>query len=291
VPIDYYSLKARKFPPIQQTYTHRDTMLYALGLNIGADPLDEKQLAYVAADPPRVLSTMASTLGRLGPWMRDPDVGINYRRIVVGEVALRTHRPLAPADTVEAHHSIVRITDKGAGRGALVTVVRELRNSQGELIAEFEQTTFCRDEGGFSAASGVHDPAVAPAPGPFDARKPDRTVVLPTARQQALIYRLSGDYNPLHSDPATARAAGFERPILHGLATFGMAGYALCQLADERGAGEPASMSVRFSAPVFPGDMIAFDFWIDGRVVHFQARNPSTDVLVLRNGRAELGES
>lgn len=287
--IDYHSLKARKFSPVRQTYTHRDTMLYALGLNIGADPLDEDQLAYVAADPPRVLATMATTLGRPGSWMRDPDVGINYRRIVVGEVALRTHRPLLPADTVEARHSIVRITDKGAGRGALVIIARELRNSQGERLAEFEQTTFCRDEGGFAATCGTHDPAVSPPPGPFDAREADRTILVPTAKQQALIYRLSGDYNPLHADPAAAAAAGFERPILHGLATFGMAGYVLCRLAETLGAGEPTFLSVRFSAPVLPGDVIAFDFWIDDSVVHFQARNPATDIVVLRNGRAELG--
>lgn len=284
MPIDYHKLKNRQFPAIRQAYTHHDTMLYALGLNIGADPLDENQLAYVAGDPPRVVPTMASNLGRLGPWMRDPDVGINYRRIVVGEVVLRIHRPLAPAGTIDALHRIARITDKGEGRGALVTIVRELRDAQGELVAEFEQSTLCRDEGGFAATSGAHDPAVALRPEPE--REPDLTMLAPTAPQQALVYRLSGDYNPLHSDPVTAVAAGFERPILHGLATFGMAGYALSRLAESLDAGEPTSLAARFSAPVFPGDVIAFDFWIDGPAVSFRARNHVTDAVVLRNGSA-----
>lgn len=287
MPIDYHALKARQFPTITQSYTHRDTILYALGLNIGADPLDRDQLACVAVDPPRALPTMASTMARLGPWMREPDVGINYKRIVVGEVALRTFRPLPPAGTVEARHSVARITDKGEGRGALVTVVRELRDGEGGLLAEFEQTTFCRDEGGFSAVSGVHD-IDEPRPAVAEDREPDATILAPTSPQQALIYRLSGDYNPLHSDPDAASVAGFERPILHGLATFGMAGYALSRVAQLAGAGAPVVLAARFSAPVVPGDVIAFDFWIDGATVSFRARNQATGAVLLRNGRAEF---
>lgn len=258
--IDFDRLKARAFPPVVQSYTCRDTMLYALGLNIGADPLDAHGLRYVAVDPPLAEPMMAMTLARLGPWMREPDVGIDYRRIMVGEVALRLHAPLPPEGRVRGEHRVTRITDKGEGRGALVTVLRELRDdATGALLADYEQVTFCRGDGGF-ARDGRHDPPAGAPRRMQDGDRPDLTLDLPTAPAQALIYRLSGDMNPLHSDPETARRAGFDRPILHGLATMGMAGHALA-----RAMGGPLrSICGRLSAPVFPGARLKLEGRRDG---------------------------
>lgn len=254
--IDYDRLKARVFTPVIQEYSRRDTMIYGLGLNLGADPLDERALRYVAVDPPVAEPMMAVTLARLGPWMRDPDVGIDYRRIVVGEMSLRLHAELPPEGRVRGDHRVIRITDKGEGRGALVTVRRELRSAEtGQLLAEYEQVTFCRGDGGF-AKDGRHDP---PNEATGNALGKDEgmgfEVELQTSPQQALIYRLSGDMNPLHSEPETARRAGFDRPILHGLATMGMAGHAIARSLDR----PLAAIGGRLSAPVFPGERIRLE--------------------------------
>lgn len=277
--IDYDKLKNWKFEPVYQTYSRRDAIIYALGLNIGHDPLDAYDLRYVAGEPPMVEPMMAMTLARLGPWMRHPETGIDYRRIVVGEVTLRSIAPLPIEGRVRGDHRVVRVTDKGEGRGALVTVLRELRDDEtGELLAEYEQVTFCRAEGGF-ARDGRHDPQPSePAlPKPWlDGTRPDWAAEVPTSPSQALIYRLSGDYNPLHSDPETARKAGFERPILHGLATMGMAGHALARLADA-----PLEMvRGRLSAPVFPGDRLRLEAWrADGLVVFHMLNAEGREVL------------
>lgn len=257
--IDYDRLKARVFSPVIQTYSRRDSALYALGLNIGADPLDPRALRHVAFDPPETVSTMAMTLARLGSWMREPDTGIDYRKIMVGEIALRVHARLPPEARVRGEHRVTRITDKGEGRGALVTVVRDLYDDEtGRLLAEYEQVTFCRANGGF-AKDGRHDPPAANALPfePWQDRSPDIVLDIPTLPQQALIYRLSGDLNPLHFDPETARRAGFDRPILHGLATMGMAGYALVGATGQ----SLRSIRGRLSAPVFPGATLQLQGW------------------------------
>lgn len=280
--IDYDRLKARVFPPVFQEYTTRDTIIYALGLNLGTDPLDQYNLAYVAAEQPLVEPMMAMTLARLGPWMKEPDVGIDYRKIVVGEIELRIFAALPPAGKVRGDHRVTKITDKGEGKGALVTVLRQLRNVQTEeLLAEFKQVTFCRADGGF-AKHGRHDPPdvtqiqgdnnIPPTASKFE-------LVLPTSTQQALIYRLSGDMNPLHSDPEVARAAGFERPILHGLATMGMAGNALA-----RHVGKPLTkIGGRLSAPVYPGDELTIQAWVAEGEGNFRIVN-KTGKEVLVNG-------
>jgi acyl dehydratase len=271
--IVYEALKALRFEPVVQSYTTRDTRLYALGLNIGADPVDADALRYVADEPPLAVATMPMNLARLGPWMRDPAVGIDYRRMVVGEVALRLHATLPPEGTVRGEHRVLRVTDKGAGRGALVTVLRELKDAAtGILLAEYEQVSFCRADGGF-ALDGRHDPPAGPEPLPMPDRPADLVVALPTLPQQALIYRLSGDMNPLHSDPAAARQAGFEQPILHGLATMGMAGHALDRASEIVGATGLRSIRGRLSGPVLPGQMLRLDAWRDEAGLRFRVAN------------------
>jgi len=285
--IAYDQLKAHRFEPVVHSYNARDCWLYALGLNIGADPVDPDALRHVAGDPPEPVVTMPMMLARLGPWMRDPAVGIDYRRIVVGEVALRLHAPLPAATTVRGEHRVLRVTDKGEGRGALVTVLRELTDAaSGRLLAEFEQVTFCRGDGGF-AADGRHDPAPSVEPWQAPDRVPDAVVPLPTAPQQALIFRLSGDMNPLHSDPEVARRAGFQRPILHGLATMGMVGHALDQFSRSAGGERLHAMRARLAAPVIPGDTLRLDVWEDAGGSLFRAVD-SAGREVVGLGRAKF---
>lgn len=288
--IDYDRLKSHRFAPVEQSYTPRDCIIYALGLNLGHDPLAPADLPHVMGDPPVPVVTMPMTLARLGPWMRDPAVGIDYRKIMVGEVALRIHARLPPAATVIAEHEVVRVTDKGEGRGALVTVRRRLCDSAtGYLLAEYEQVTFCRADGGF-AKDGRHDPPAPQLGWDTGGRAPDVAIGLPTAANQALIYRLSGDLNPLHADPAVATAAGFERPILHGLATLGMAGHALDLHLRDTGRGGLRSISARLAAPVFPGERLELAAWHLSDQTLFSVRNPQGREVVTF-GRAESAQS
>ncbi len=264
-------------------------MLYALGLNVGADPLDRGQLRYVFEKDLQTLPTMATVLGTPGFWWKEPGTGVDWVKIVHGEQAIRVYRPLPAAGTVVAHNRVVSITDKGAGKGAIAVVKRELREpGSGELLAEVLHGTFLRGDGGYSKSSGQSDPGPVPLPAP-PAGVPVFEVELPTLGQQALIYRLSGDYNTLHSDPDVAAAAGFERPILHGLCTYGMAAHAVLRAVTRYDATRLRAFAVRFTAPVFPGETLKFQLWPrDSQSFHLRARIDARDVVVLNNGVVEL---
>lgn len=284
--IVYDELKAHRFEPVVQTYTTRDTLLYALGVNIGADPIDTGALRFVADDPPQVVATMPMNLARLGPWMHDSAVGIDYSKIVVGEFNLRLHAPIPAAATVRGDHRILRVTDKGAGIGALVTVLRELRDTTtNTLLAEYEQVTFCRGDGGF-ATDGRHDPPKTLPGLQIGDRRPDLIMPLPTSPRQALIYRLSGDMNPLHSDPAVAKTAGFDRPILHGLSTMGMTGHVLTRAVSTDGNLELSEFGARFAAPVFPGDLLTLEVWCESESFAFRVINDAGREVVSRGHAA-----
>ena len=179
---------------------------------------------------------------------------------------------------------IVEVIDKGPGKGALLLTERTIADkATGELIGTVTQTIFCRGDGGFGGP-----PREAPAPHPLPARAPDAVCDFGTRPEMALIYRLSGDYNPLHADPAFAKAAGFDRPILHGLGTFGVSGHALLKTMCGYDPARLISFSCRFSAPVFPGETIRTEMWRDGDVVSFRARVVERDVIAINNGRAEV---
>ena len=200
-------------------------MLYALGVGLGHDPINEDELAFVYEKNLKVLPTMAAVLGYVGFWARDLDTGIDWVKLVNGEQGFVLHRPLKPDGVVIGHQRITEVVDKGAGKGALVYTERKITDkASGELIATVTQTSFCRGDGGFGGP-----PRETPPPHPIPERAPDAVCDLGTRPEAALIYRLSGDRNPLHADPAVAKAAGFERPILHGLATFGVAGHAVLE--------------------------------------------------------------
>lgn len=283
--IDRDRLMAWDFPDVVQTYDRRDTMLYALGLGIGADPLDRGQLRYVYEDGLSALPSMGVTLGYPGFWLADPRAGVDWKRLLHGEQGIELFEPLPVAGTVVGRTRVTDVVDKGAGRGALVFSRRDiLDHSSGRLLCRLTSTTFLRGDGGFGGPSGP-----TPAPHPVPDRAPDREIALPTLPQAALIYRLSGDYNPLHADPEVARAGGFERPILHGLCTFGIAAYAVLSGAAGGDPDRIASLDVRFTSPVYPGETIATQLWTgpDG-VVSFRSRVAERDLVVLDNGRATL---
>jgi len=282
--IVYDKLKSRPFKALEHTYSQKDAMLYALGLGLGLDPMDEDQLRFTYEEGLKALPTMAVVLAYPGFWANEPDTGLDWKKILHGEQWLKVHKPLPPSGTVTGKTRITEILDKGAGKGALIFSEREIREkTSNELLATVGGVTFARGDGGFGGPAGPQ-----PEPHKLPERAPDRSYDFKTSPQAALVYRLSGDMNPLHADPRVAAAAGFKQPILHGLCTFGVAGFGLLKLAC---GGDPAklkSMQVRFSAPVFPGETIRTEAWLEGSVVSFRARVVERDIVVLNNGRAEI---
>jgi acyl dehydratase len=282
--IDYDKLLALKIPEVTQTYTERDAILYALGVGLGHDPLNAAELPFVYEKNIKLLPTFAAVLGWPGFWVRDLDTGVDWVKLVAAEQALVLHRPLTPRGTIVGRTRVTEIIDKGPGKGALVYSRREVIDAaSGEKIATATQTTFCRGDGGFGGP-----PRTAPPVHAIPERAPDLTCDLASRPEAALIYRLSGDPNPLHVDPAVAQAAGFARPILHGLATFGMAGHAILKGLCDYDASRLAAIACRYSAPVYPGETIRTEMWRDGSIVSFRARVIERDVVAINNGRAEL---
>jgi acyl dehydratase len=282
--IDYDRLLALDIPAVEQRYSERDTILYALGVGVAHDPVDPDILPFVYEKHLRALPTMALVLAHPGFWSRDLDTGIDWVKMVHGEQSMVLHRDLAPAGTVTGKTRVVEIIDKGAGKGAIVISERRIVDTAtGEPIATLTQVNVCRGDGGFGGP-----PRAAPVPPTLPDRTPDLVVDLPTRPEAALVYRLSADPNPLHADPAVARAAGFPRPILHGLATFGVVGHAILKGQCGYDPARIGSMSGRFSAPVFPGETIRTEMWRDGDIVAYRARVVERDAIVLNNGRVVL---
>jgi acyl dehydratase len=284
MPINYDKLMALKIPDAEHTYTDKDTMLYALGVGLGLDPLDLKQLGFVYEKNLKALPSFCCVLGYPGFWVRNLDTGIDWVRIVNGEQGFVLHAPLKPAGTVLGKTRIVEVVDKGTGKGALVYTERKVTDkASGELIATVTQTTFCRADGGFGGP-----PRESPPVHRLPERAPDLVCELGTRPEQALIYRLSADRNPLHVDPEVAKAAGYPKPILHGLGTFGVVGHALLKSLCDYDPSRVVSFAGRFSSPVFPGETIRTEFWRDGGIVSFRAAVPERNVVVMNNGRAEV---
>ena len=282
--IVYGKLLALNIPVAEHSYTDKDAMLYALGVGFGYDPMDENELAFVYEKNLKAVPTLAAVLGYPGFWLRDLDTGIDWVKLVNGEQGIVLHRPLKPRGTVLGKTRVTEIIDKGPGKGALVYSERAITDkASGAPIATITQTTFCRGDGGFGGP-----PRAAPPPHPLPERAPDLACDLPTRPEMALIYRLSADPNPLHADPAVANAAGFPRPILHGMATFGVAGHALLKTVCGYDPARLTAMAGRFSAPVFPGETIRTEMWRDGKVVSFRARVLERDVVAINNGCAEV---
>lgn len=287
--LNYQAVRDWDFGEIVQTYTQRDTMLYALGIGMGADPLDEGQLRFVFEKNLHAVPSMAAVLGAPGFWWRDPRTGADWVKLVHGEQHVQLHKPLPVEATVVARNRVVSITDKGPGKGAIVVILRDiLDQATGDLLARSKMVTFLRGDGGFSERAGVSDPGPEPLP-PVPERAPDIEVALSSLMQAALVYRLSGDYNTLHADPEVASAAGFRRPILQGLCTYGMAAHAVLRGCCGYDASRLRTMAVRFTSPVYPGETVRFQIWraSDSRL-HLRARVDERDVVVLNNGVVEL---
>ena len=288
---DYNVLKGWDFGAITHAYSARDTMLYALGIGFGHDPLDRDQLRFLLEDGLQVVPSMAAVLGGPGSWWRDPRVGVDWPQVLHAQQDVEVYTPLEPAATVIGLNRVTALCDRGPERGAVAALERDIRDAAtGKLLARAKRIEILRGDGGFSSRGGISDaePERLP-PMTCTERKPDVAVELPSLPQAALIYRLSGDYNPLHADPQVAARAGFPRPILHGLASFGIAAHAvlrgICGYAPER----LRRLAVRFTAPVYPGESLRFELWLENdQRVRFRAHVKERGITVLDRGIAEL---
>jgi len=281
--LDVERLLAYTVPECPERYDARDAILYALGTGAGlSDALDE--LDFVFERTLKALPTMALVLGTPGFWLMDPRAGLDWPQILHGEQSLRLYRPLDTQGELVGTTRIGDVADKGLGKPAMFRVHRSLSTPSGVQVADMEELWILRGAGGFGgerALSGTEATS-------FPDRQPDESLDLPTSRQQAMIYRLSGDRNPLHVEPDTAKIGGFDRPILHGLLTMGLVGRALVHLAC---AGDPqrlSSMRVRFTAPVFPGETVRTELWRQDNILTFRATVPDRGITVIDGGYASV---
>ena len=278
MPLNADYILSREFAPVESVVTDRDVMFYALSIGLGRDPMDPWDLRYVFEKDLKVFPTMPIVIGHPGNWMTDPETGITRTMVVHGAQRLTMLRDLPIGATVITTNRVTRIWDKG-DKGAVMDLVREtIDKATGALIARSESSVFCRADGGFGGPQGESH-VFEPVPD----RAADRSVEMPTDPNMALIYRLNNDRNPLHAEPAFAAKAGFPRPILHGLATYGVAAVAVAKTFPERAI---TSFEARFSKPVLPGETIAVDLWAEDGAVAFRAR--VGDKVVLDRGRAIL---
>ncbi len=278
--INHETLLNFPIPTIRQTLRWQDTALYNFSIGLGQDPMDKAQLDFVYEPRLKAMPSMAVVLGYPGFWIRDPGTGVDWVKVVHGEQSLILHQPLPAEGEIVGVSRVTGIVDRGAGKGAMVYSSREVRDAAGTLLATLEMTTFARGDGGYGGPSG---PVKAPHPEPEGA--PDITLDLPTRPEAAIVYRLNGDHNPLHIDPDIARAAGFERPILHGLCTFGVVCHALMRTLCDYDPTRFGRMDLRFSSPVYPGETIRTEIWRQPGGAAFRARVVERDKVVVSNGR------
>lgn len=264
------------------SWTERDVMLYALALGMPSDPLDERELAYVYEQNLAVLPSFLSTvvLGRTPVAL----AGVDYTKVLHGEQAVTVHKPVPTQGEAIVRARMLEAWDKGPGKGAVFADMADLFLPGDDTpFATISNAAFGRAEGGFGGRTGGQ-----PAPHPVPQRAPDRSLVIATLRQQALLYRQTGDLNPLHVDPATARAAGFREPILHGLCTFGICQRAVLATWCGFAPNSLKHFGVRFAGIVYPGESLRVDMWQDGDVISFEAHVVERQQKAISNGMAVL---
>jgi acyl dehydratase len=267
------------------SWTDREVMLYAVGIGMGADPMDQKELSFVNEGyyTPRELKVVP-TYASVAAWGSGPGhIDVNRVMVVDGERDITFHKPMPVKANITADSRVLGVFDKGKDKGAVILRETVLRDEGGQPLATLVASQFARGDGGFGGPSEGQ-----PEPHKIPNRAPDMTVDITTRPDQALLYRLCGDRNPLHSDPEFAKRGGFDRPILHGMCTYGLSCRAVLQTYADYDPAAFKQHAVRFSSPVFPGETVSFDLWKDGNVISLEGRVKSRNVTVIRNGKTVL---
>ncbi len=278
---------AKRFPELEHRLTPRDCMLYALGVGVGTRPDAAEDLPFVYEEDLQVFPSMVNVMSHPGAWVKEAELGIDWVKLLHGEQSFTSLKPLRPDQTYVGSYRVVDVIDKGVGKGAMLYLEKTLvEKSSGEPVSLVRSTYVLRGDGGCGSTTQTA-PSLRSAP----ARPPDSSIALTTLPQAGLIYRLSGDYNPIHASPAIARKAGFERPILHGLCTLGVATRAILQACCGGQQTRLRSLQLRFSAPVYPGETIQTELWQETGGVSFRATVEARQAVVLNNGFAEIASA
>lgn len=271
-----------RFPQLEFTATPRDAMLYALGIGVGDRPEHPSDLQYIYEKGLKLVPSYVNVICHPGGWVLDPVLEINWVKLLHGGQSFQLHQALEAGKTYTGNFRITGVVDKGEAKGALLMMRKELHDkADGSLVSTVDATYFLRGDGGCGSTLSE-----TPAPHAIPERAPDCSISLTTLPRAALIYRLSGDYNPIHADPELARKAGFERPILHGLCSVGVVTRAIIQTCCDDKPEALRSLELRFTSPVYPGETLETAIWRDGNVVSFRTRVVERDLIVLNNGRA-----
>nr|WP_173276913.1 MULTISPECIES: MaoC/PaaZ C-terminal domain-containing protein [unclassified Sphingomonas]AJW29548.1 MaoC-like dehydratase [Sphingomonas sp. JE1] len=261
-------------------WTEADAVIYAHGIGLATDPLDAVELAYVQDESPAIFPTFPVSLALTGGPLAG--AGLDMRQVLHGAHMLTLHGPMPSTGSAEMRGAMIGVWDKGLEKGAVFVEEKRLTlDPGGTPLATIVTTVFGRAEGGCGAPRTGQ-----PAPHPLPFRTPDAIVDMVTRADQALLYRLSGDRNPIHSDPVAAGRAGFPRPILHGLCSFAICARAVTDNFANRQAGRLRHIEARFSGPVYPGETIQMKLWQDDATISFEAGVRARNALVITAGKA-----
>jgi len=272
------------------SYTDRDSLLYAVAVGMGRDPLDANELPYVCESVgSRVLPTAATVLSRADrrgaasrPSMQSK---MNFALLLHGEQRLQIYQTIPAAAETLVSGKTNGVYDKGEGKGALVVSETTVKLKDGSPLFTLGSTLFFRGDGGFGGSADG-----APVPHTLPERSADAVCEMPGRIDQAMVYALCGDRNPLHRDPDFAKKAGFDVPILHGLCSYGIACHAVVKTMLDYDQTKMTGFDVRFSAPVFPGETQVVEMWKDGNVVSFRVTLKERGVVSINNGKCTIAE-
>ncbi|MDT5311348.1 MAG: hypothetical protein QOE74_368 [Mycobacterium sp.] len=280
MPINLDEAIGAELAPVEFSWSSSDVQLYHLGLGAGSDPMDERELRYLIDETPQVLPTfgnVAQTFHMTAPpTVRFPGIDIELSKVLHASEAVSVPGPIPPSGTGRAVTRFTEIWDKG--KAAVIWSETTVTTLDGDLLWTQKRSIFARGEGGFGGERGPSTSAAPPD------RAPDVELSIPTLPQQALLYRLCGDRNPLHSDPGFASAAGFPKPILHGLCTYGIGAKALVDEFLDGDVSRVASYGARFAGVLYPGETLKANVWKDGDRLLAVLTAPSRDDAVVLSG-------
>jgi acyl dehydratase len=280
MPIDVDVALKAELEPIEFSWASSDIQLYHLGLGAGKDPLDQRELRYLVDETPQVLPTFGNVAATFHatkpPTVKFPGIDIELSKVLHASERVEVPAPLPASSSAKAVTRFTDIWDKG--KAAVIWSETTVSAPDGTLLWTQKRSIFARGEGGFGGERGPSSSDAAPD------RAPDLEVEVPILPQQALLYRLCGDRNPLHSDPEFAAAAGFSQPILHGLCTYGMTCKAIVDALLDGDAGAVAAYGARFSGVAFPGETLKVGIWKDDGRFLASVVAPSRDNAVVLSG-------
>ena len=281
MPINYDEIMSMTSENVEISYSDKDSILYSLGVGLGNDPMNMAELKYVYENSQVALPSMATNFQYHSPLLLKAN--INFILVVHGEQKLSFSNPLPVSGDFISNAKVIGCYDKGAGKGAIIDVETTINLKKDNTeICKLVSTTFARGDGGFGGPESPKNEIFKPE------GDPDFVHEIKTKPDQALIFRLSGDYNPLHSDPNFAKTAGFEKPILHGMCTYGIACRSVVESVCEGDAKRLKKFDCRFSSPVYPGETIVTEMWKNGSKVYYQSKVKERDKIVIKNGVSEI---